>query len=144
MSHLRFSIIGDCLIEVDDSRVTPAAPHLFGLLLLLSLRQGKPISRQEIQALLLADAATSTLASHNLRQLLYRLRQMGLRYQEELSGLTLCDTKTIGPMDSLRQMDALTRSRIALTELEVLPSYVPRLPKPFCIWLDDVKSTIEG
>ena len=144
MSHLRFSIIGDCLIEVDDSRVTPAAPHLFGLLLLLSLRQGKPISRQEIQTLLLADAATSTLASHNLRQLLYRLRQMGLRFHEQSSGLALCDTDVGDPLEHLRAMDASARAHLTVTQLGILPSYIPRLPRPYLIWLDDVRNDIDG
>jgi hypothetical protein len=119
--------------------VTPASSHVFGLLLLLTLREGKPISRRELQALL----ANAEAPRHNLRQLLYKLRQMGLRFAEQAAGLTLRNADVVGPVDLLREMDIRVRCRLSPAELEVLPSYLPRLPKPFIAWLDDVKGDIE-
>jgi DNA-binding SARP family transcriptional activator/tetratricopeptide (TPR) repeat protein len=144
MSYLRLSIIGDCTIEVEDNRVTPRTPHVFALLLLLAVRQGTPISRQELQTLLVGDPPKATLARHSLRQLLYRLRRMGLCIEELSSGLMLCETDIAEPMDLLRRMDPSTRSRLTLPELEILPSYLPRLPKAFSIWLGEVRDDVQG
>ncbi|MDB4889315.1 MAG: hypothetical protein JWL61_1170 [Gemmatimonadetes bacterium] len=140
MIQVRVSIVGNSVIEIGRHRVTPGSSHVFGLLLLFTLREGKPISRQELQTLL-ADAKTPR---HNLRQLLYKLRQMGLLFEEQAAGLTLSNVKVAGPVDLLREMDIRARSRLTSTELEVLPSYLPRLPKSFSTWLDEVKGDLEG
>ncbi len=140
MTQVRLSIVGDCVIEIGRHRVTPGSSHVFGLLLLLTLRAGKPISRQELQTLL-ADAKTPR---HNLRQLLYRLRQMGLLFEEQAAGLTLHSVKIVGPVDVLCETDIRARSRLTKAELEILPSYLPRLPKSFIVWLDDVRGDLES
>jgi tetratricopeptide (TPR) repeat protein len=140
MTQVRLAIVGDCVIEIGPHRVTPASSHLFGLLLLLTLRDGKPISRQELQTLL----ADGNAPRHNLRQLLYRLRQMGLRFEDLAAGLTLIDAEIVGPVEVLRAMDIRARSRLTLSELEILPSYLPPLPKLFTAWVDDAKSDIDA
>jgi tetratricopeptide (TPR) repeat protein/DNA-binding SARP family transcriptional activator len=142
MTLVRLAIVGNCVIEVDGSPVTPASSHLFGLLLFLSLRAGKPTGRTELHALL-ADSEPIGPSSHSLRQLLYRLRRMGLRFYELPTGLTLRDAEIVGPLDELRQGTLRERCRLTAAELEVLPSYVPRLPRLFMSWLDDVKSDFE-
>jgi len=140
MTQVRVAIVGDCVIEVERHAVTPASSHVFGLLLLLTLREGKPISRQEVQTLL-ADVKAPR---HNLRQLLYKLRQMGLWFEEHAAGLTLRGANVVGPVDVLRAMDIRVRCRLTPADLEILPSYLPPLPKAFIAWLDDVKGDIEG
>ena len=82
MSHIRLCIIGDCLIEVDGAQITPSASHLFGLLLILAIENKRWLSRREIQDLLFVESATTERASHSLRQLLYRIRQMAVRFEE--------------------------------------------------------------
>src|SRR4029079_4559185 len=94
MTQVRVAIVGDCVIEIERHRVTPAASHVFGLLLLLTLREGKPISRRALQALL-ADAAAPR---QHLRTQLYKLRQMGLRFAEQAAGLTLRNADVVGPV----------------------------------------------
>ena len=143
MSLVRLSIVGNSVIEVDRFLVTPASSHLFGLLLFLSFRAGRPIGRQELQTLFAQGDAVED-ASHSLRQLLYRLRQFGLRFEETPSGLNLRDTEILGPLDQLRRMELRARCRLTVLDLEILPSYVPRLPRPFMAWLDDMRSELEG
>ena len=93
MTQVRLSIVGDSVIEIERHPVTPASSHLFGLLLLLTLREGKPISRQELQRVL----AEAKAPRHNLRQLLYRLRRMGLLFEDHAVGLTLRNAEIVGP-----------------------------------------------
>src|ERR1700738_975404 len=98
MSHVGLSILGDCVIEVGGSQVTPAAPHLFALLLVFALERQRRISRAELQELLFEQDLDSRLGSHSLRQLLYRLRRMGLCFDERSSGITLADVAVSGPL----------------------------------------------
>ncbi|MEO8336859.1 MAG: hypothetical protein ABI664_17885, partial [bacterium] len=143
MSLIRLAIVGNSLIEVDGSPVTPAASHLFGLLLCLTLREGKPVSRPELQALI-ADGDAVGPSSHNLRQFLYRLRRMGLQFEDLPTGLALRDVTIVEPLDELRQMTLHERCRLSYGAFESLPSYSPRLPRLFMSWLDEVKSELDG
>src|SRR5450759_1502330 len=104
MSTIRLTLLGDCVIDIDGSPVTPAAAHLFALLLLFTLEHDRRLSRQELQRYLFAVDADVRLASHNLRQLLYRLRQMGLHFDERPSGLMLEDARIIGHLENLRTL----------------------------------------
>ncbi|MDQ8156922.1 MAG: AAA family ATPase, partial [Gemmatimonadota bacterium] len=60
-----------------DAVITPASDRLFALAFQLCLRAGEYIPRDELIALFWGDAAP-TKGRHSLRQMLYRLRQMGL------------------------------------------------------------------
>jgi hypothetical protein len=75
---------------------------------------------------------------------LYKLRQIGLRFEEHAAGLRLRNAKIVGPVDVLRAMDIRARCRLTPADLEILPSYLPPLPKAFIAWLDDVKGGIES
>jgi len=90
------------------------------------------------------DTEASRPTSHNLRQLLYRLRGMGLLFKDLPSGLILRDTEVAGPLDGLRQLTLIERSRLTPAELEILPSYEPCLPRLFTTWLEDVKNSLEA
>ena len=69
--------LGHAEIRVGDAVITPASDRLFALAFQLCLRAGEYIPRDELIALFWGDAAP-TKGRHSLRQMLYRLRQMGL------------------------------------------------------------------
>src|SRR5690242_1939452 len=68
--------LGVVAIDIGDRRIGPSSGRLFALLLYLASRRGHPTSRRVVQELLFPEA-TDAQGSHNLRQLLYRLRQIG-------------------------------------------------------------------
>lgn len=144
MSTIRLTLLGDCAIDIDGSTVTPAAAHLFALLLLLTLERDRRLSRQELQRYLFAVDADARLASHNLRQLLYRLRQMGLHFDERPSGLRLEHVSIIGHLDTLRTLSSREGENIGRDLITFLPSYAPRLPHAFLEWLDRMRDQADG
>ncbi len=69
--------LGHAEIRVGHAIITPTSDRLFALTFHLCLRAGEYITRDELVALFWSDAPP-TKARHSLRQMLYRLRQMGL------------------------------------------------------------------
>jgi DNA-binding SARP family transcriptional activator len=143
MGHIRLSIVGDCDIEVSGSHIAPSASHLFALLLLLAADSTRWMSRRELQELLFTGSSQPDLASHSLRQMLYRLRRMAVRFEERSSGLRLCDNQVQGPLDALGRMLPAERSLIATAELRVLPSYSPKLSPAFLLWVEELREATE-
>jgi DNA-binding SARP family transcriptional activator len=62
---------------VGGERVGPDAELAFALLLVLTLSEGRPLGRRQLIDLLW-PATTEARARHNLRQALYKLRQLGV------------------------------------------------------------------
>ena len=74
---IRLRTLGDSTIEVGTSRIGPDSTVLFALLLYLAVERGRPIPRARLRELLWPGVPEKK-AWHSLRQLLYRLRQMGV------------------------------------------------------------------
>lgn len=89
MSTVRLSLLGDCAIHVNETSVDPGSTHLFALLLVLALEHDRRVGRAELHRLLFASEIEPRQASHNLRQLLYRLRRIGVVLNETALGLRL-------------------------------------------------------
>ena len=85
---IRLRAIGECVIEVDGARLAPDAELAFALLLVLAMAGGRPIGRRQLVDLLW-PATTEIRARHNLRQALYKLRQLGVPVETESNRLRL-------------------------------------------------------
>ncbi|MEP6729282.1 MAG: AAA family ATPase [bacterium] len=142
MSKVHLSILGDCIIDVDGTQVTPAAPHLFALLLILALERERKVCRSELQILLFEQGIDARQASHNLRQLLYRLRRMGLQIDDGPSGMSLTNVEVLPPMHCLEGKSIEERAVVTRESLQALPSYTPRLSKPFAEWIEQATERI--
>jgi len=75
-------------IDVGERRIGPSSGRLFALLLYLVFRRGDATSRRVVQELLFPDA-TDGQAAHSLRQLLYRLRQIGVPIEADADQLSI-------------------------------------------------------
>ncbi|MEP6729283.1 MAG: AAA family ATPase [bacterium] len=144
MTYIRLSIVGDCRIDVDGVAITPASPHLFAVLLILAGRREGQLSRNDLQKLLFEPNVAPEQASHNLRQLLYRVRRLGIRVDEGSSGLSLADVHVCDPLQETIDLGAPGRARQSPAAYRVLPIYAPRLPKSFAHWVDDFADCLNG
>jgi hypothetical protein len=88
--RIRVHTIGHCTIEIGDRTLTPAADRLFCLALILTAYRGASITREEMGDLLWDEPASSR-DPHALRQLIYRLRQMGFPLREDRDGAMMVD-----------------------------------------------------
>lgn len=88
--RIRVHTVGHCTIEIGDRTLTPAADRLFCLALILTAHRGASITREEMGDLLWDEPASSR-DPHALRQLIYRLRQMGFPLREDRDGAMMVD-----------------------------------------------------
>lgn len=144
MIAVHLKILGDATIIIGNEAVTPRSPHLFGLALYLLIERDRAISRQHLQSLLFSEATRAASASHSVRQLVYRLRKLGLNIEEHSTGLRIGKHVVSGPLDFLSSLDERSRDALQPEVLRVLPSYAPRLAPAFSDWLDRTKDIIEG
>ena len=144
MGQIRLNIVGDCSIEVDGRCLTPTSTHMFALVLLLSIERHFHFSRSELQALLFGEDTAPRLVSHRLRQLLYRLRQLGVEVDDRPSGISLNGVEVTDPLSRMRERSRETRARLDQGAIAVLPSYSPKLSSGFSDWLDRTKDSLTG
>lgn len=140
MSDVRLRIIGECVIEVGKRRLEPEAPYRFALMLVLGCEQGRSLSRTELCELLF-PALTPPRASHNLRQLLYRLRAMGAPIVSRGLGVELRGAVTESDYSSVLAGTWTGRQGRHPRELDVLPGYEPAISNQFADWIESLRST---
>jgi tetratricopeptide (TPR) repeat protein len=133
MHPIQPRLVGDCAIAVGDIDVTPAASHVFALLLALTLEPRELWTRRGLQQLLFATAEESQ-ASHRLRQLLYRLRTFGVAVTEESDGLLRIANPVGDPLAALDRPGA--GESPDRTSADILAHYAPRLSAPYLDWLE--------
>jgi DNA-binding SARP family transcriptional activator len=85
---LRARTLGCCILQVGDVAVTPAAGTMFALLLRVVHSPAMAVPR-ELLLDMLWPALPATRQSANLRQVLYRVRQLGLRVELVASEVVL-------------------------------------------------------
>lgn len=102
--------LGECRITVHlpdrAATLTPASDRLFTLALLLAAEPGRPLPRARAAAWLWPDLPAPA-ARHALRQLVYRLRQLGVPLDSNPADLTLL-AQHVGSPDAV-QPDAPPR-----------------------------------
>src|SRR5829696_787102 len=79
---IRLRTLGECLIEVDGTALSPESDVLFTVLLHLTAERDRRLSRGAVAELFWPDLSPKR-ARHCLRQVLYRLRALGLDVHAE-------------------------------------------------------------
>lgn len=139
MATVKLRILGECVIEVGERRIGPEAPQLFALLLYLGMANGRAVHRTELFELLFPGARDGGRASHNLRQLLYRLRGMGVAIETAGDRVRLAEivTSSLTHFESLSRQERLS---VPASDLIVFPSYEPTISPQFADWLETTRS----
>lgn len=143
---IRLRAVGECVIEVGEGRVVgPDAEMAFAVLLVLALARGRPLGRQWLVDLLW-PATTEARARHNLRQTLYKLRQLGvpvegrghqlLLHFEEIADSPLLDEEGEAVQQALLRPDQPFG--------EFLAGYTPQVSGAFQLWLDEQRDQMNG
>lgn len=115
--------------------LTPACDRLFTLALLLGAAPGRPASRSQLSTWLWPDLPPNA-ARHALRQLLYRLRRLGVPVDGDDDQLRL-DARHIAAPDALTATSALPRTG------RCLPGWDPP-SGALRTWLDGYRATVES
>jgi len=136
--------LGTAQIDVGDSRVIPTSPRKFALLLYLSVERIRRMPRRTLQELIFPDQ-TEKNAQHSLRELLYQLRQAGIRVTSDTEGIQLLDDSVSSDLEAFISADRLTIEQLTAVEGGFLPGYAPAYSESFAEWLEGyrARSTFE-
>lgn len=135
MPDISVQTLGVVAIDVGHRRVTPSAGQLFALLLYLVSRRGHATSRRALQELIFPDARDGQ-GTHNLRQLLYRLRRLGAPIEAEHDQLWAPANRV-----SVDWWNVVSNPELGMAELEqvaqgVFPGYAPTISDAFREWFE--------
>src|SRR5687768_13409650 len=134
---IRLRLLGECTIEVDDAVVGPDAQLLFATLLYLAMERGTRVPRRQLHLLLWPDADDAH-GRHCLRQVLYKLRHMGVPLETTQSLAWLPDEQIEGDVVAVQRgtLPALPEARgdewpsRTSAPGEFLPGYAPAFSAP--------------
>ena len=134
---IRLRSLGQCLLEVGDTRLTPTAETLFAAALYLVLEAGRPVARHELIDVIWPNVEDRK-ANQCLRQTLYKLNAMG-------AALRSTRTQIVLPRRSVQSDCGVLFEVSERAEMErmadtlpggFLPAYAPKFSAPYQEWLE--------
>lgn len=131
---------GDTLIKVGEKEIRPTSPMVFAALLYLGMERGRRVPRAALQELLFPNADERS-GAHSLRQLLYKLRQLGVPVATDGSTVSLPASAVEAVSSDQGLLDG-DHDCLDRASRGVLPSYHPALSDAFERWLDDKRASI--
>jgi DNA-binding SARP family transcriptional activator len=141
---VRLRSLGQCVIEIGETRLTPAAERMFAITLYLVLEGGRPIGRRELMELIWPRASEAR-AHHCLRQALYRLSAMGAVLRSERAHVVLPHHSFESDCAALlAAQDEAELEQLADQAGPFLPGYAPTFSALFSDWLDRQRDLINS
>lgn len=144
MAVIHVHNIGESVIAVGERRLTPDAPHLFALLLFLAEGQGRAIQRSELSELLFDVSGRARATSHNLRQLLYRLKRFGVPLELTDRTVRLATQHVARAIDTLVAGSYDDRKTHLRSSYGVLPHYAPPTQGRVAVWVESLRDTLHN
>jgi DNA-binding SARP family transcriptional activator len=144
MSQIRLRIVGESVIEVGETSITPTSPQLFALLLYLGVEHNREVPRAELLALLYPASDPIREASHRLRQSLYKLKVIGspLTFGD---GTLRVDGASVQSTLSVLLNGTWESRKLHLSHsFEVLPHYAPTVNTPFSHWVEHLRDRLHN
>jgi DNA-binding SARP family transcriptional activator len=139
---IRLHTIGPIAVQVGDTPVPPSNDLIVAALLFLVVNRGKRVSRREFAQMFFPNANGEK--AHSGRQLVYRLRQLGIDIVGDSTTISLPESEAQWDVDCL-----LARGTALPTDLEALQSgyladYRPRQSAEFSKWIDEHRDEVSG
>src|SRR5687767_5392073 len=138
MMHLH--TLGDSLIKVGEKEIRPTSPLVFAALLYLGMERGRRVPRAALQELLFPESDERS-GTHSLRQLLYKLRQLGVRPEADSVAVWLPAELVKADFD--QSLDELDRDLTRRISLGIVPGFVAP-SEQYATWLDEKRTGIVG
>lgn len=142
---IKLRTLGESVIEIGAERLGPDSDALFAALLYLTAERGRRITRTSFAELLWPDFPADR-GRHCLRQLLYRLRMIGVVVDSNRETILLPEPFVTPTFSASPSAERLVAERAAGT-LRIgpyLPGYAPRISQPFAEWLDAARAAVES
>ena len=127
--------LGASRIDVESSCLDTTSQRKFALLLYLSAERGRRVSRETLHALIFPDQ-TALNARHSLRELVYRLRLLGVPLSSDAEGIELPADAVRCDYAELAERDPLDAAQLEGAQGGFLPGYAPNHSEAFAEWYD--------
>jgi DNA-binding SARP family transcriptional activator len=137
---IRILAVGQCGIELDGKRLSAESEVVFGVLLYLAARSGELVPRQELQSMFWPDIA-ATRGRHCLRQVAYRLRQLGVPLRSDNTSLGISEHDVTLDFGASFSGDASSSYKFS-PMADILSGYHPTLSRAFALWVEDLRTEI--
>ncbi|MBK7907361.1 MAG: AAA family ATPase [Gemmatimonadetes bacterium] len=134
--------LGAAEIVVGRKRLTPKTEGLFALAVYLCVRAGEPSSRDALCEMFW-PGSDPVKARHNLRQMLYRLRQAGIETLEDGDLISIPASSVRCDLTGLAEKNpALTVDDYSEQAATFLPHFDPQLAGEYARWLEQVRASV--
>ncbi len=142
---IRLRSLGQCVLELGESRLAPDAEVLFGSALYLVLERSRRIERPALLRLLWPEA-TERQGAHNLRQAMYRLRALGAPVEGDRTTIAFAAAQVEADFDFLQRAEGHVPRELLLERVRggFLPAYAPTFSTPFREWLERQRHVINA
>lgn len=141
VSMLRIVTFGEATIAVDGERIAPSAHRMFALALHLAAERGRSIPRAVVQAELFGDC-DERAGSHNLRQIVYRLRRLGAPIVTTLTTLSVAADDVTTDYGALLDTPRLSPEQLEVVAKGFLPGYAPDVSDAYREWVDSFRNRV--
>ena len=141
MARVSLRTLGTVRIEAARRSIGPAAGRPFALLLYLVCRRGQSTPRRVLQELLFPGWSESR-STHSLRQLVYRVRQLGVPVDTDAGDVQ------IGTADAwIDWSDILERGELGNADMELVaqglfPGFSPDVSEGYREWFEAERSAV--
>ena len=141
MPRISVHTLGRVAIQMERRSIGPSAGRPFALLLYLASRRGQWTPRRVLQELFFPRTAEAR-AGHSLRQLVYRLRQLGVSVQTDSDGVQIAASDVW-----IDWIDILERGELGTPDMELVaqglfPAYAPEVSEGYREWFEAERSVI--
>src|SRR3954462_5627365 len=108
---IRLSTLGQLSIQVGPTTVPATNAQVIAALLFLTVERGKPASRRLLTEMFFADSDADA-AAHSCRQLVYRLRKIGVDSSGDGAVVTLPGHAATWDVEEALARDTLSASEV--------------------------------
>jgi len=133
--------VGSVAISVGNRRLGPSSGRLFALLLYLASRRDHVTSRRVAQDLLYPNSGNGK-GSHSLRQLLYRLRQIGVPFDTDSDELSLSQSDVTVDWWRFAEDGEMGAADLEQLSHGLFPGYTPKESEVFREWFEAERAAI--
>src|SRR5690348_7565160 len=141
MARISVRTLGTLSIELERRSVGPSAGQLFAALFYLACHGEHPTPRSVLQELLVPHTPDGQ-PRHSLRQLIYRVRQLGVQLSTDADGVRLAGEVWFDWLDILDRGD-LGAADLELIAKGLFPGYSPEMPEQFREWFEAERGTVQ-
>lgn len=142
--HVRVRVLGKAEIHVGTRKIGMNTEAMFALALYLTTRAGDRIPRDELLEMFWPEGSDES-RRHAMRQMLYRLRQKGMVFDEEGEFLRLDPSRIDSDLRACLAAEWPESAPAADVEasLALGPTFSNRLPGAVLAWFDGVRGEVE-